>query len=118
MRTLLKAGTLVTVDPTIGEIERGEVLIEDATILTRYIAAMSKQRVPYEYVSLHEPLAEHMRAGRVLMSKDYFDCFSCHQQGDKKPEGPPEGWAPGLSLATRRFVRSNRFISWSATEKE
>ena len=22
------------------------------------------------------------------MTKDYFNCFSCHQQGDKKPEGP------------------------------
>jgi mono/diheme cytochrome c family protein len=77
--------------------------IEDATTLTRYFAAMGKQRVPYEYVSLHEPLAEHMRAGRLLMSKDYFDCFSCHQQGDKKPEGPPEGWAPDLSLAKRRL---------------
>ena len=77
--------------------------IEDATTLTRYFAAMGKQRVPYEYVSLHEPLAENMRAGRLLMSKDYFDCFSCHQQGDKKPEGPPEGWAPDLSLAKRRL---------------
>ena len=44
-----------------------------------------------------------MKAGRLLMSKDYFDCFSCHQQGDKKPEGPSEGWAPDLSLAKHRL---------------
>ena len=35
------------------------------------------------------------------MSKDYFNCFSCHQQGDKHPEGPPEGWAPDLASRAR-----------------
>jgi cytochrome c1 len=77
--------------------------IEEATTLTKYFAAMGKQQMPYEYVSLQAPPAEHLRAGRLLMSKDYFDCFSCHQQGDRKPEGPPEGWAPDLSLAKRRL---------------
>ena len=37
------------------------------------------------------------------MSKDYFNCFSCHQQGDKKPEGPTTGWAPDLGLAHARL---------------
>ena len=77
--------------------------IEEATALTKYFAVLGKQQVPYEYVSLDEPQAEHIRAGRLLMSKDYFDCFSCHQQGDRKPEGPPEGWAPDLGLAKRRL---------------
>jgi len=76
---------------------------EEATDLTKYFAVMGKQRVPYEYVSLQDPPGEHLRAGRLLMSKDYFDCFSCHQQGDRKPEGPPEGWAPDLGLAKRRL---------------
>ena len=35
-----------------------------------------------------------LQAGEKLMSKDYFNCFSCHQQGDKKPEGPPEDGRP------------------------
>jgi cytochrome c1 len=77
--------------------------LEDATDLTKYFAVMGKQPIPYEYVSLHDPQGEQLRAGRLLMSKDYFDCFSCHQQGDKKPEGPPEGWAPDLGLAKRRL---------------
>ena len=76
---------------------------DEATTLTKYFATMGRQQIPYEYVVLKEPTAEHMRAGRQLMSKDYFDCFSCHQQGDRKPEGPPEGWAPDLSLAKRRL---------------
>lgn len=37
------------------------------------------------------------------MSEDYFACFSCHQQGDRKPEGPPAGWAPDLALAKERL---------------
>ena len=44
-----------------------------------------------------------MGAGQKLTGKDYFNCFSCHQQGDKKPEGPPDGWAPDLTLARHRL---------------
>jgi len=77
--------------------------IEEATALTSYFAVIGKQQLPYEYVLLQEPPAEHIKAGKLLMSKDYFDCFSCHQQGDKKPEGPSEGWAPDLSMAKRRL---------------
>ncbi len=42
-----------------------------------------------------------VEAGKLLTSKDYFDCFSCHQRGDNKPQGPPEGWAPDLALAAQ-----------------
>jgi cytochrome c1 len=77
--------------------------IEEATALTTYFAVMGKQHVPYEYVSAGEPSPELLKAGRTLMSKDYFDCFTCHQQGEKKPEGPSENWAPDLGLAKRRL---------------
>ena len=50
-------------------------------------------------------------AGRTLASKEYFDCFSCHVQGSKLPEGPPEGWAPDLSLARRR-LRPEWIVKW------
>jgi mono/diheme cytochrome c family protein len=45
------------------------------------------------------------------VGKDYFNCFSCHQQGEKKPEGPPEGWAPDLTLARSR-LNPNWIIKW------
>ncbi len=77
--------------------------IQEATALTKYFAVMGKQQVPYEYVSVGEPSPELVKAGRLLMSKEYFDCFTCHQQGEKKPEGPPENWAPDLSLAKHRL---------------
>ena len=31
------------------------------------------------------------------------DCFSCHQRGAEKPQGPPEGWAPDLAMAHERL---------------
>jgi mono/diheme cytochrome c family protein len=37
---------------------------------------------------------DYVEAGKTLASPDVFNCFSCHQRGDIKPEGPPEGWAP------------------------
>ncbi len=76
---------------------------EEARTLVDYFAALAKLAVPYVYVDRTKIPSEHVAAAKALMSKDYFDCFSCHQQGDKKPEGPPEGWAPDLTLAKRRL---------------
>lgn len=53
----------------------------------------------------------YINAGSRLASKDYFDCLSCHQQGDKKPEGPPEQWAPDLALASQR-LKPDWVIRW------
>jgi mono/diheme cytochrome c family protein len=64
---------------------------------------------PLTYVGPLDPTA--VAAGRRLTSKDYFDCFSCHQQGERKPEGPPEGWAPDLALARRR-LRPEWMVKW------
>ena len=53
--------------------------------------------------SLAQPSIE---AGKLLMTRDYFDCFSCHQRGAEKPQGPPEGWAPDLAMAARASTPS------------
>ena len=45
------------------------------------------------------------------MAPDYYNCWSCHQQGDRKPEGPPEGWAPDLAMAQER-LRPGWIRSW------
>lgn len=52
-----------------------------------------------------------LEAGRRLMSKEYFDCWSCHQKGERKPEGPPENWAPDLEKAGRRLL-SGWVVRW------
>ncbi|MBI3988000.1 MAG: c-type cytochrome, partial [candidate division NC10 bacterium] len=83
---------------------------EEATGLVRYFAILGRQRFPYEFVNGMAP-REHLQAGRTLVSKDYLDCFSCHQQGERKPEGPPEGWAPDLTLAKTR-LRPDWIVKW------
>jgi mono/diheme cytochrome c family protein len=76
---------------------------EEANTLVRYFQALDDVRVPYVHIERAAFARDSVEAGKVLMSKDYFDCFSCHQQGDKKPQGPPEGWAPDLALAHVRL---------------
>ncbi|MEK6716738.1 MAG: cytochrome c, partial [candidate division NC10 bacterium] len=87
------------------------VTIDEATTLSKYFSALAGKGFPYEFVRVEEYSPELVEAGRKLASKDYFDCFSCHVQGSKLPEGPPEGWAPDLSLARRR-LRPEWIVKW------
>jgi mono/diheme cytochrome c family protein len=75
---------------------------EDDTLVS-YFGALTDLQVPFVFINTNLIPADELQAGQKLMSKDYFNCFSCHQQGDKKPEGPPEGWAPDLGLAHARL---------------
>jgi cytochrome c1 len=87
------------------------VTIDEATTLSKYFSALAGKGFPYEFVRVEEYSPALVDAGRKLASKDYFDCFSCHVQGTKLPEGPPEGWAPDLSLARRR-LRPEWIVKW------
>jgi mono/diheme cytochrome c family protein len=71
--------------------------------IVNYFTALSDINVPYMFINTNLIPAPELEAGQKLMTKDYFNCFSCHQQGDKKPEGPVEGWAPDLGLAHERL---------------
>ena len=84
---------------------------EEANLLVSYFNGLSKVEIPYVHFSDREVPKEYLKAGPVLFSKDYFDCLSCHQQGDKKPEGPPEGWAPDFNLARSR-LNPQWIIKW------
>ncbi|MGH7371699.1 MAG: c-type cytochrome, partial [Candidatus Methylomirabilales bacterium] len=80
--------------------------------LTSYFVARARLKVPFEFVPPVDELKREMvEAGRRLASKEYFSCGSCHVEGDKKPEGPPEGWAPDFSLARRR-LRAEWVVTW------
>ena len=76
---------------------------DEASGIVDYFNALSKLEIPYTYFDRTRTSPEMVHAGEVLMSEDYFACFSCHQQGDRKPEGPPAGWAPDLALAKERL---------------
>lgn len=84
---------------------------QEANMLVAYLNGLSKVDIPYAYFDERKVPREHPEAARVLVSKDYFNCFSCHQQGDRKPEGPQEGWAPDLTMARSR-LNPNWIIKW------
>jgi mono/diheme cytochrome c family protein len=84
---------------------------QETNLLVSYFNGLSKLEIPYAYFDEGKVAREHLDAARVLVSKDYFNCFSCHQQGERKPEGPPEGWAPDLNLARNR-LNPNWIIKW------
>jgi mono/diheme cytochrome c family protein/predicted nucleic acid-binding Zn-ribbon protein len=76
---------------------------EHANMLVSYFNGLSKVEIPYTYIDDRKIPQEHIEAGKKLASPDYFNCFSCHMQGGKTPEGPKDGWAPDLALARGRL---------------
>lgn len=84
---------------------------QEDNLLVGFFNGLSKVEIPYAYFDDGKVPKENLDAARVLVSKDYFNCFSCHQQGDRKPEGPQEGWAPDLNLARTR-LNPSWLIKW------
>jgi mono/diheme cytochrome c family protein len=76
---------------------------DETHAVVNYFGALDRIDNPFVYVNVDAFPAEYVTAGKQLMSPEIFDCFSCHQQGDRKPEGPPDGWAPDLALAYERL---------------
>src|SRR5262249_10127980 len=84
---------------------------KETTTLVEYFAATSDVTQPFVHIDDQKMPTNMSRAGEQLASEDYFSCFSCPQQGAKKPEGPPEGWAPDLSLARTR-LNPDWIVQW------
>jgi mono/diheme cytochrome c family protein len=76
---------------------------EEANGVVQYFGSLDHVQVPFVHLEKAAFSHDNVEAGRLLTSKDYFDCFSCHQRGAQKPQGPPEGWAPDLALAHARL---------------
>ena len=75
----------------------------EANTVVGYFTALDQVQVPYVHIDLATLKPANVEAGKLLTSKEYFDCFSCHQRGAQKPQGPPDGWAPDLALAHARL---------------
>jgi mono/diheme cytochrome c family protein len=84
---------------------------EHANQLISYFNGLSKVEIPYAYVDDKKIRPEYIDAAKTLTSPDYFNCFSCHMQGAKTPEGPKDGWAPDLTLARQR-LNPNWILKW------
>jgi mono/diheme cytochrome c family protein len=75
----------------------------DDNTIVNYFTALSDVNVLYTFIDTNLMTPAELAAGAKMMTKDYFNCFSCHQAGDKKPEGPPSGWAPDMALTHIRL---------------
>jgi mono/diheme cytochrome c family protein len=84
---------------------------DEANTVVQYFDSLDRVQVPFVHLDKAAFSKDSVEAGKLLTSKDYFDCFSCHQQGAKKPQGPPEGWAPDLALAHAR-LNPEWIIKW------
>ncbi|MCH7887603.1 MAG: c-type cytochrome [Candidatus Marinimicrobia bacterium] len=76
---------------------------KEALVIEQFFTHASKQEFPYRYKENGKLRGKALRDAQLLVSADYFSCFSCHQQGDQKPEGPITDWAPDLALAKERL---------------
>jgi cbb3-type cytochrome oxidase cytochrome c subunit len=68
-----------------------------------HFAAKDGRTYPFQTIETAPPTGANLQAAIKMMSPDYFSCWNCHQNGARKPAGPPEGWAPDLTLAHRRL---------------
>ncbi|RMF68640.1 MAG: hypothetical protein D6743_03095 [Calditrichaeota bacterium] len=75
---------------------------EEVNTIIEYFQALEGISEPFKEMNI-ELTSEEQRAAETLFSNDYLSCFSCHQVGKKKPEGPPSGWAPDFLLAPDRL---------------
>ena len=76
---------------------------DEADRLVHHFAARDQRIFPFQTLPQSPPKGPEMQAALRMFGPDYFNCWSCHQQGARKPSGPPEGWAPDLTLAFRRL---------------
>jgi mono/diheme cytochrome c family protein len=83
----------------------------ETNAVVEYFLAQDKIQIPFVYVNDAALPNEYVDAGKALASPEVFNCFSCHQRGEIKPEGPPEGWAPDLALARHR-LNPDWILAW------
>lgn len=85
---------------------------QEGLAITEYVQTLRGPAIPpASGSSPGKASPDALAAGARLVSKDYLDCLNCHQQGQKKPEGPPDGWAPDLALARAR-LRPDWIVRW------
>jgi len=89
----------------------------EATTVVQYFEAVDNVQTPFVHVNEALIKPETIAAAQKLTTADYFNCFSCHQQGSRHPEGPPEGWAPDLGMARQR-LNPEWIIRWLHNPQE
>jgi len=84
----------------------------EALAITEYLASLVEgEKVAGLKLDNPKNSAEELEAAKKLTSKDYFNCFNCHIQGDKMPAGKPEEWAPDLTRVKGR-INQDFLFKW------
>ena len=92
----------------------------EATVLSRYFAALEKEEYPYEFIvetkDSYIEGKEEESPGYLTMAQHLFEhkdvnCASCHVRGDINPEGDPSDWAPDLSVSRNR-LKPDWIVDW------
>lgn len=88
----------------------------EALAVTEFLGSLTEGGEPpaKEFRYPRKSTPQGVEAAKKLMSKDYFDCFSCHVFAGKTPKGKPEDWAPDLSRIRNRF-NPDFFLKWFQT---
>jgi len=85
---------------------------EETTKVVNYFTASANLPNPYFFWdSKQDSTPELLKAGELLMSDQYFSCWSCHVRGSETPAGPMEQWAPNLAYARER-LNPTWILSW------
>ena len=81
--------------------------------LIAYFTALDEAAYPFAEQVQPELTPEELTAALTMFSPDYFNCTTCHIQGDQFPPGTPDRWAPDFALASQR-LRAEWIIDWLA----
>ena len=81
--------------------------------LIAYFTALDDAEYPFAEAVQPDLTQEELDAALTMFSPQYFNCTTCHIQGDQFPPGTPDRWAPNFALAAER-LRPEWIIDWLA----
>ena len=81
--------------------------------LIAYFTALDDAAYPFAEAVEPDLTQEELDAALTMFSPQYFNCTTCHIQGDQFPPGTPDRWAPDFALAAER-LRPEWIIDWLA----
>ena len=86
---------------------------EQRNDLIAYFTALDDAEYPFSEAVEPDLTQEELDAALTMFSPQYFNCTTCHIQGDQFPPGTPDRWAPNFALAAER-LRPEWIIDWLA----
>ena len=86
---------------------------EERNGLIAYFTALDDADYPFAEAVQPDLTQEELDAALTMFSPQYFNCTTCHIQGDQFPPGTPDRWAPNFALAADR-LRPAWIIDWLA----